>query len=123
MTRTVNTPAEAKRSHQHMIYAAILATLAGANASTAATEPTAVLVPYRDLDLASPAGKAELDHRILVAARRACDEPRLPDAAQQVRISECTKEARLGAGRAVEQALAARKPSTELAQVNRPDGL
>lgn len=102
-----------------MIYAAILATLAGVNASTAGTEPTAVLVPYVDLDLGSNAGRAELDHRILVAARRACDEPRLPSAAQQARISECTRTAMLGAQHAVEQALATRTASTEVAQISR----
>lgn len=106
-----------------MIYAAILATLSVVNASTAATEPTTVLVPYADLDLASSAGQAELDHRILVAARRACDEPRLPSAAQQTRISECTKAARTGAQHAVREAVASRKASTELAQLNRPGTL
>lgn len=104
-----------------MVYAAFLAALAGANASNLASEPTAVLVPYVDLDLGSAAGRAELDRRILIAARRACDEPRLPSAAQQIRISECAKAARLRAQRQIEQALAERSNSMQLAQIGGPD--
>jgi UrcA family protein len=99
-----------------MIYAAILAALAGANASNLATEPTAVLVPYVDLDLGSTAGRAELDRRILRAARNACEEPRLPSTEQQARIAECTSEAHLRAQHDVEIALAKRSNGTELAR-------
>jgi UrcA family protein len=82
---------------------------------TTVTVETSVLVHYGDLDLGSATGRAKLDRRILSAARRACDEPRVPSAAQQKRIAECVASARSGARRNVEQALASANRSDEVA--------
>lgn len=79
------------------------------------TVETKVLVHYSDLDLGSAAGQARLDRRILSAARRACDEQRLPSAAQHKRITECVATARSQAHRDVEEALARRSSSGQLA--------
>ncbi len=99
-----------------MIYIAFIAALAGSTASSPAAEPTAVVVLYTDLNLASGRGRAELDRRILAAARAACDESRLPGAAQQKRVSECTKAALARAERDVELASAKRGNAAELAR-------
>lgn len=99
-----------------MIYIALIAALAGSNASSLATEATAVVVPYADLDLASGRARSALDRRVLAAARRACDESRSPSAAQQKRISECTKAALRRAERDVEVALAKRGDTSEFAR-------
>jgi UrcA family protein len=98
-----------------MIYIAFIAALAGWNASSPAAEPTAVVVRYADLDLGSGRGRAALNRRILTAARAACDESRVPGAAQQRRISECTKAALQRAERDVELALAKRGNAGQLA--------
>ena len=90
-----------------MIQTLLAIALAQAIPATATVE-TKVLVPYGDLDLGSRAGRAKLDRRILSAARRACDEQRLPNAAQQRRIAECVADARGRARRDVEQAFARR---------------
>ena len=99
-----------------MIYIAFIAALAGSNASSPAAEPTAIIVPYADLDLGSGRGRAQLDRRIHAAARAACDESRLPSAAQQKRISECTRAALARADRDVELAFAKRANGGELAR-------
>jgi UrcA family protein len=99
-----------------MIYIALIAALAGSNASSLATEATAVVVPYADLDLASGRARSVLNRRVIAAARLACEESRVPSAAQQKRISECTKAALQRAERDVEVALAKRGDRTELAR-------
>jgi UrcA family protein len=99
-----------------MIYIAFIAALAGSNASSPAAEPTAVVVPYADLNLGSGRGRTELNRRIVTAARAACDEVRLPGAAQQKRISECTKAALQRANRDAEVAFAKRVNVGQLAR-------
>ena len=116
MARTANTDVTAASNDNAMIYIALIAALAGSNASSLATETTAVVVPYADLDLASGRARSALDRRVLAAARLACDESRVPSAAQQKRISECTKAALQRAERDLELALARPGDTTELAR-------
>lgn len=116
MARTVNTRQPSDLNDRRMIYIALIAALAGANASSPAAEPTAVVVPYADLNLGSRRDRAALDRRILAAARAACDESRVPSAAQQKRISECTTAAVKRAERDFEIAFAKRSGAGELAR-------
>lgn len=116
MARTVNTGGSDGSSDNRMIYIAFIAALAGSTASSPAAEPTAVVVPYADLNLGSGQSRSELDRRIVTAARAACDEARLPGAAQQKRISECTKAALQRAKRDVEIAFAKRSHAGQLAR-------
>ncbi|MGE5563516.1 MAG: UrcA family protein [Bacillota bacterium] len=101
-----------------MIYA--LLTLAAAQAQALpqdmARVQTRVVVPYSDLDLSSAAGRAKLERRIIAGARRACDESRVPSAAQQNRIAECVASARLRARQDIQQAVAAQDASRALAR-------
>ena len=101
-----------------MMYA--LLTLAAAQAQAVPYDmsraETHIVVPYTDLDLGSAAGRAKLERRIIAGARRACDESRLPSAAQQTRIAECVASARLRARSDVEQALARADETRALAR-------
>ena len=48
-----------------------------------------VRVAYRDLDLASPAGVAALDHRITRAVKQACPERWASDLRRRMLVSKC----------------------------------
>lgn len=85
----------------HMLGLAALAAAAPiaiftAPALAAATESASVAVPYRDLDLASEAGQAELDRRIDRAARHVCglDQQRTGTRLRASESRKCYREAR-----------------------------
>jgi len=87
---------------------------AGTFANPAPMTETTQVVRYDDLDLASAEGQSQLDRRILSAARRVCDERRVPSAAQQARISACVATARSRARNELDELAAARKIGTPL---------
>ena len=74
------------------LIAAATAALAFA-APASAQEEVSVQVDVSDLDLASPAGAAERDRRIAIAARRACGAPDSRTVLAYARVAGCRSEA------------------------------
>lgn len=99
-----------------MIYAPLLGMLAVTSLSLPADEQTVAVVRFADLDLGSANGRAELERRIESAARRVCDEPRLPSTWQQARIASCIAGARTRALQQLDQVLVWRNRAAEIAR-------
>jgi UrcA family protein len=75
------------------------ATLAGgvATPSLAADEAVTVIVPFRDLDVADPAGADALTQRIDSAVEKVCHRPDLRNLKAMVAWEECKAAALAGA--------------------------
>jgi len=68
--------------------------LASAGAATPRdSEPTAVVVKYGDLNLATDAGVKALYQRITYAARQACPDPAINDLIFRQRVEDCRSQA------------------------------
>jgi UrcA family protein len=65
----------------------------GAASAAPDSEPTAVVVKYGDLNLATDAGVNALYHRITYAARQACPDPSIDDLMFRQRVAECREQA------------------------------
>ena len=76
------------------LVAAAAATAAFALAAPAsAQEDVSVQVDVSDLDLSSPAGAAERDRRVAIAARRACGAPDSRTVTAYAHVAGCRSEA------------------------------
>jgi UrcA family protein len=67
--------------------------LGAASAAPRDSEPTAVVVKYGDLNLATDTGVSALYRRIVYAARQACPDPSVKDLIFRERVVECRKQA------------------------------
>jgi UrcA family protein len=76
-----------------LVLGSLMGGLALASPASPNTEPTAVVVKYGDLNLASDAGVNALYHRITYAARQACPDPSINDLIFRQRVVECRQQA------------------------------
>ena len=105
-----------------------LLALALASVSMAASAPaatampdyreTSAVVPYHDLDLSTPEGRAQLDRRVTTAARRLCSPAGPPTLAESRMTADCMASAKARASSDIRMMLASiLPPATEVAQV------
>ena len=85
--------------------AATISAVALALLGTTAARAETAEVRYADLNLASPAGKAELERRVAVAARRACriEAPAATRIADRTEVERCKAEVRAQVAAALHQ--------------------
>jgi len=89
-----------------------LALVLGSTASAQPFDPDRLAserVSYVDLDLASPADRAALQHRIAGAARRVCDTSGLPSLEEFGLSARCYRRAMKDGLRQIDDLLAARE--------------
>jgi UrcA family protein len=93
-------PAEAVKEQamrKTLAFAAALAVLGLAASPAAADDKVTVSVPYADLNLAAPAGEAQLDQRINAAVNQVCAKPDIRNLKAMTAWEECKANARVGA--------------------------